>query len=76
MIKLDLTNGFFHIPLSHRGQSLIGIKCGSQYYSIQRLHQGLSISPFVMQQTMLAIFRSLLAPFRDRFLLYLVDIIP
>lgn len=45
MIKLDLTNSFFHINLHQKTRGLFGIKCQNKYYVINKLPEGLSVSP-------------------------------
>ena len=67
MIKLDLTNGFFHINLHPKTCSLFGIKCKNKYYNITKLPQGLSISPYLIT--------ALLKNICVKFLVYLDDII-
>lgn len=51
LIKLYLTNGFFHILLHPSAQTLMGVKCGNSYYKLKKLPQGLSTSPYLMQRT-------------------------
>ena len=75
MIKMDLTNGFFHINLHPKTCSLFGIKCKNKYYNITKLPQGLSISPYLMQCTMESIIAALLGNICVKFLVYLDDII-
>ena len=75
MIKLDLTNGFFHVNLHPKTCSLFGIKCKNKYYNITKLPQGLSVSPYLMQRTMEGILGTLLHNISVKFLVYLDDII-
>lgn len=51
MIKLDLTNGFFHVPLHESAQTLVGVKCGKNFYKLKKLPQGLATSPYIMERT-------------------------
>jgi hypothetical protein len=75
MGKLDLTNGFFHIPLCKQAQDLLGLKIGKQYYKFKRLPQGLSHSPYLMQRVMTSILTTLLKSVNVTFFLYLDDIL-
>lgn len=75
MIKLDLTNGFFHIPLDSKTSNLFGIKCANQYYKITKLPQGLSVSPYIMQRVISSIISTLLKTLEVRFQVYLDDIL-
>jgi hypothetical protein len=75
MIKLDLTNGFFHIPLHSSAQTLMGIKCGKTYYKLKKLPQGLSTSPYLMQRTIKTIITTLLKDIKVKSLIYLDDIL-
>ena len=71
MIKLDITNGFFHLRLHPTAQDIIGIKCGNQYYKLNRLPHGLSLSPYNMQRTMNAVLKTLLNSIDVKYLVYL-----
>jgi hypothetical protein len=75
MIKLDLSNGFFHIPLHPTASEQMGIKCGNKFYKLMRLPQGLCTSPYIMQRTMYKIFQTLVKPFDVKLLLYLDDLL-
>jgi hypothetical protein len=35
MIKLNLTNGFFHVSLHPLAQTLMGVKCGKNFYKLK-----------------------------------------
>ena len=75
LIKLDLTNGFFHVRLHEVASSLLGLRCGGQFYRLLRLPQGLSTSPYLMQRVMVNITRCLLGGLGVRSLVYLDDIL-
>ena len=75
MIKFDLINVFFHIPLDPKTSNLFGIKCQNNYYKITKLPQGLSVSPYIMQRVITSIIISLLSEINIRFLIYLDDIL-
>ena len=75
MIKLDLTNGYFHIKLDPKTQSIFGIKCQNKYFSIKALPQGLSVSPYIMQRVMNNVVATLLKNVPVKILIYLDDIL-
>lgn len=73
MVKLDLTNGFFHIkdPKTH----VFGIKCKNKYFKIKALPQGLSVSPYIMQRVMNNAISTLLKDINVKIMIYLDDIL-
>ena len=73
MVKLDLMNGFFHIPLHKSAMKEMGIKCGKKYYEFNRLPQGLALAPYFMQRVMHAIIKTFVKDLDIRFLIYLDD---
>ena len=73
MIKLDLMNGFFHIPLHKSAMRNMGIKCGKKYYHFNRLPQGLALAPYYMQRVMCSIIQSYVKDIDVKFLVYLDD---
>ena len=75
MVKLDLTNGFFHIKLSDKASKLLGVKCGGKYYSLRRLPQGLTTSPYIMQRVIKAVVGTLLEGLELKIAIYLDDIL-
>ena len=75
MIKLDLTNGFFHIPLHQKTWGLCGVKCQNKYYVINKLPQGLSISPYIIQRVMSSILQTMLKNINVKTLIHLNDIL-
>lgn len=75
MIKLDLTNGFFHINLHHETQGLFSIKCQNKYYVINKLPQGLSVSPCIMQRVMSSLLQAMFKNVNVKSLVYLDDIL-
>ena len=75
MVKLNLTNGFFHISLHQKTRGLFGIKCKNKYYVIKKLPQGLSVSPYIMQRVMSSILKTMLANINVKYLVYLDDIL-
>ena len=75
MIKLDLTNGFFHIHLHPKTRGLFGIKCQNKYYVINKLPQGLSVSPYIMQRVTNSILQTMLKHINVKILIYLDDIL-
>ena len=72
-IKLDLMNGFFHIPLHKSAMRNMGIKCGKKYYHFNRLPQGLALAPYYMQRVMYSIVQSYVKDLNVKFLVYLDD---
>ena len=60
MIKFDLTNSSFHISLHHKTRGLFRIKCQNKYYVINKLPQGLSVSPYIMQRVMSSLLQTML----------------
>ena len=75
MIKLDLTNGFFHIKLNNKTNNLFGIKCQNKYFIINNLPQGLSISPYLMQRVMVNVVNKILEYVNVKIMIYLDDIL-
>ena len=75
MIKLDLTNCFFHISLHKKTRWSFRIKCKNKYYVIKKLPKGLSISPYIMQRVMNSILRTMLININVKILVYLDDIL-
>ena len=73
MIKLDLMNGFFHIPLHKIAIRDMGIKCGKKFYLFNRLPQWLALAPYFMQRVMHAIIKTLIIRLDVKFLVYLDD---
>ena len=49
-IKIDLRDGFYHIPLSKSCQHLFGVMYNDQTYVFEKLPMGLSVAPAEMQQ--------------------------
>lgn len=75
MIKLDLTNGFFHIKLNNKTNNLFGIKCQNKYFVINNLPQGLSVSPYLMQRVMTNVLNKMLNCINVRIMIYLDDVL-
>ena len=48
-IKIDLRDGFFHIPLAESTQCHFGVMYDGQTYVFTRLHMGLKSAPAEMQ---------------------------
>ena len=75
MIKLDLTNGFFHIKLNNKTNNLFGIKCQNKYFTINNLPRGLSVSPYLMKRVMTNVLNKMLEFINVRILIYLDDVL-
>lgn len=58
-LKLDLTNGLYHIPVAPGARGFFGIKCGESYLRFRKLPAGWGGSPFIMQRCMEDIFKRL-----------------
>lgn len=71
MIKLDLTNCFFHIKLHNKTNHIFGIKCQNKYFAIKNLPQGLSVSPYLMERVMTNVINEMLKHLNVKIMIYL-----
>jgi len=58
-IKIDFRSAFFNIPLKESSKHITNFKYDNCYYELNRLPMGLSIAPFVMQQFLNAIIKTI-----------------
>ena len=73
-VKIDLTDGFYHIPLSTSLSSWFGIVIGNRSWVFSRLPMGWAMSPLIMQTAMRAALRKLADP-STRIFVYYDDIL-
>lgn len=59
MARVDLASAFYSVELPHRLKSVSTFLVNNKRYAFQRLPMGLWISPFILQQILLALIRSL-----------------
>lgn len=74
-IKLDLCNGFYHLPVSPGGRWFFGIKCENSYFRFKKLPMGWAGSPFLMQSCMSNVFNRIGENFKVLVYTYLDDIL-
>lgn len=74
-IKIDLCNGFYHIPVAPGGRGYFGLKCAGKYYRFRKLPMGWAGSPYVMQACMTDIFKRIGERFGILTYTYLDDVL-
>lgn len=67
--KIDLKNGYFHIPINKKFSKWFGLKWKGVSYAFQRLPFGLSMAPAIFQ----SITKKLLEKWKNNCLVYLDD---